>query len=88
MSRTAYLVGMIDFKKDPPVVYGAGIFGEAHPTIAGIPIVLMEITAEDWQTARDNMAKAIRNMAERMPKHHYAQWCLKQLEADEKRDGR
>lgn len=55
MLETAYLVGIIDTKLNPPALKGAGIFSEPGPTINGHPIVIAKATGEDYDAARDSL---------------------------------
>jgi len=78
MSRKAYFVAFIDFKQDPPVVVGAGIFGEATPTSQHHTFSLMDHTADDFGKAAQELRDILIKGGEMsIP---YMKWCARQVE--------
>ena len=51
MTYTAYLVGFIDTRANPPRLKGAGIFSEPTPTVEGFPFTILETKAPTYEQA-------------------------------------
>ena len=54
MNKTAYLVGFVDTKSNPPVIRQTGIFSESSPTTASLdsfPVEIAKATDETYDSA-------------------------------------